>query len=311
MAPQQSALTRPAQELPGRRRTRFTRKMIVPWLFVLPILLLHMLIAVGPSLAAVYYSLTRWSGIGAAEFIGLENFRRMLFEDNDFKRAFLHNLIWLGLFLTIPILLALAAASLLAPIKRGGMLFRAALFIPYIVPSVVTASIWRNLLHPTLGVGAQLAKAGIPGFDIAFLGQSGTALYAVAFVDNWHWWGFLMVLFLAAMQNIPPDLYEAARIDGATRWQEFRHITIPGIRPTLTFMILMTAIWSFLVFDYVWILTQGGPAGGSEVMGTLVFKNAFNRFDAGYASALGLTMSCFAGIMIAIFAVLRRRGWEI
>jgi raffinose/stachyose/melibiose transport system permease protein len=311
MAPQQSALTRPAQELPGRRRTRFTRKKIVPWLFVLPILLLHMLIAVGPSLAAVYYSLTKWSGIGAAEFIGLENFRHMLFEDTDFKRAFLHNLIWLGLFLTIPILLSLAAASLLAPIKRGGMLFRAILFIPYIVPSVVTASIWRNLLHPTLGVGAQLAKAGIPGFDVAFLGQPGTALYAVAFVDNWHWWGFLMVLFLAAMQNIPPDLYEAARIDGATRWQEFRHITIPGIRPTLTFMILITAIWSFLVFDYIWILTQGGPAGSSEVMGTLVYKNAFNRFEAGYASALGLTMSCFAGIMIAIFAVLRRRGWEI
>jgi raffinose/stachyose/melibiose transport system permease protein len=311
MAPQQSALTRPAQGLPSRRRTRFTRKKIVPWLFVLPILLLHMLIAVGPSMAAVYYSLTKWSGIGAAEFIGLENFRHMLFEDADFKRAFLHNLVWLGLFLTIPILLALAAASLLAPIKRGGMLFRAILFIPYIVPSVVTASIWRNLLHPTLGIGGQLAKAGLPGFDIAFLGQSSTALFAVAFVDNWHWWGFLMVLFLAAMQNIPPYLYEAARIDGATRWQEFRHITIPGIRPTLTFMILMTAIWSFLVFDYIWILTQGGPAGGSEVMGTLVYKNAFNRFEAGYASALGLTMSCFAGIMIAIFAVLRRRGWEI
>jgi raffinose/stachyose/melibiose transport system permease protein len=311
MAPQQSALARPTPEFRGQRRARVTRKMIVPWLFVLPILLLHMLIALGPSLAAVYYSLTKWSGIGAAEFIGLENFRRMLFEDGDFKRAFLHNLIWLGLFLTIPILLALMAASLLAPIKRGGMLFRAILFIPYIVPSVVTASIWRNLLHPTLGVGAQLAKAGIPGLNVAYLGKSDTALYAVAFVDNWHWWGFLMVLFLAAMQNIPPDLYEAARIDGATRWQEFRHITIPGIRPTLTFMILMTAIWSFLVFDYIWILTQGGPAGGSEVIGTLLYKNAFNRFEAGYASAIGLTMSFFAGIVIAIFAVLRRRGWEI
>jgi raffinose/stachyose/melibiose transport system permease protein len=121
----------------------------------------------------------------------------------------------------------------------------------------------------------------------------------------------LMVLFLAAMQNIPPDLYEAARIDGANRWDEFRHITIPGIRPTLVFMILMTAIWSFLVFDYIWILTQGGPAGSSEVLGTLLFKNAFNRFDAGYASAMGLTMSFFAGIIICIFIVLRRRGWEI
>ena len=311
MAPQQSALTRPTPEFRGRRRTRFTRKMLVPWLFVLPILLLHMLIALGPSLAAVYYSLTKWSGIGAAEFIGLENYRHMLFEDGDFRRAFLHNLIWLALFLTIPILLSLVAASLLAPIKRGGMLFRAILFIPYIVPSVVTASIWRNLLHPTLGIGAQLAKGGVPGFDVAFLGQSGTALYAVAFVDNWHWWGFLMVLFLASMQNIPPDLYESARLDGASRWQEFRDVTLPGIRPTLIFMILMTTIWSFLTFDYIWILTQGGPAGASEVLAVLVYKEAFNKFNAGYASAIGLTMSFFVGCVIAIFQVLRRRGWEI
>jgi raffinose/stachyose/melibiose transport system permease protein len=113
------------------------------------------------------------------------------------------------------------------------------------------------------------------------------------------------------MQAIPPDLYESARIDGANRWQEFRNITIPGIRPTLVFMILMTSIWSFLVFDYVWILTQGGPAGSSEVLGTLVYKEAFNRFAAGYASAIGLSMSFFAGIILLIFVILRRRGWEI
>src|SRR6185312_14955855 len=135
-------------------------------------------------------------------------------------------------------------------------------------PSVVTAALWRGLFSPDRGIPALLTKAGIPGFDRAFLGDPKTVLPAIAFADNWHWWGFLMVLFLAAMQNIPPDLYEAARMDGANRWDEFRHITIPGIRPTLVFMILMTAIWSFLVFDYIWILTQGGPAGGSEVMGT-------------------------------------------
>ena len=97
------------------------------------------------------------------------------------------------------------------------------------------------------------------------LGNAQTVLPAIAFVDNWPWWGFLMVLFLASMQNIPPDLYESARLDGANRWQEFRDITMPGIRPTFVFMILMTTIWSFLTFDYIWILTQGGPAGASEV----------------------------------------------
>jgi raffinose/stachyose/melibiose transport system permease protein len=106
-------------------------------------------------------------------------------------------------------------------------------------------------------------------------------------------------------------LYEAARIDGANRWDEFVHVTLPGIRPTVIFMLLMTSIWSFLVFDYIWILTQGGPAGSSEVLGTLVIKTAFNKFDAGYAAAIGMTMSFFAGVFLFIFLGLRRLGWEI
>ena len=114
-----------------------------------------------------------------------------------------------------------------------------------------------------------------------------------------------MVLFLAAMQNIPPQLYDAAKIDGANRMQEFWHITVPGILPTLALMLLMVGIWSFLVFDYVWLLTQGGPAGSSEVMATYLYKQAFNRFEAGYASAIGLTMSLFAGVIISIFIYLK------
>jgi raffinose/stachyose/melibiose transport system permease protein len=293
------------------RRRRPLRKLIIPWLFISPILLLHLLVVAGPSLAAVYYSLTDWSGIGDARFIGLENYRRLFFEDSTFRKAFVNNVIWLAIFLTVPFILALSAATLLASIKRGSMFYRTALFIPYILPSVITASIWRNMMSPTIGIGAQLDRMGIAGFNQAFLGKSSTALYAIAFVDNWHWWGFLMVLLLAAMQNIAPDLYHAARIDGANRWQEFRHVTLPGIRPTLVFLLLMTAIWSFLVFDYVWILTQGGPAGSSEVVATWLYKNAFNRFEAGYAAAIGLTISIFAVLMIGIFAFLRRRGWEI
>ena len=292
----------------GRRL--FGRK-VVPWLFVSPILLIHVIVVIGPSLSAFYYSLTDWSGVGAANFVGLENFRRLLFEDIDYKRAFFNNALWLIFFLVIPICMALLAASLLAALQRGGMFVRTILFIPFVLPSVVTASIWRNFMSPTLGIGAQLAQMGIPGLDQAYLGNPKTALLAVAFVDNWHWWGFLMALFLAAMQNIPPELYEAARIDGASRWQEFRHVTLPGIRPTLVFLLLMTAIWSFLAFDYIWILTRGGPAGASEILGTLVVKNAFYRFEAGYAAAMGLTMSFLAGIFVTLFAVLRRRGWEI
>jgi raffinose/stachyose/melibiose transport system permease protein len=304
--------------LPGRvaaqsptQKRKVWQKYIAPWLFIAPILLLHLVVVIGPSLAAFYYSLTDWSGIGAAEFVGLKNFQELIFEDRNYRSALLNNLSWLIFFLTVPFSMALVAAALLAQIKRGSMLFRTVMFMPYILPSVIIVSIWRNLLSPRQGVGAQLAAWGIPGFDRAFLGETGTALLTIAFIDNWHFWGFLMVLFLAAMQNIGPELYDAAKIDGANRRQEFWYVTIPGILPTIAFMLLMVGIWSFLVFDYVWLLTQGGPAGASEVMATYLYKQAFNRFEAGYASAIGLSMSLFAGAIISVFLFLRRRGWEI
>jgi raffinose/stachyose/melibiose transport system permease protein len=302
---------------PPRARTRtadsrraFIRRKVVPWLFVLPILAINVAVVAGPALSAVYYSMTEWSGIGDAQWVGLENFRA-IGRDPSFLHAFFNNVIWLAMFLTVPIAMALLGATLLAPIQRGAIVYRMLLFIPYVLPSVITAALWRGLLSPDRGIPAFLTDLGVPGFDRAFLGDPKTALPAIGFVDNWHWWGFLMVLFLASMQNIPPDLYESARLDGANRWQEFRDVTLPGIRPTVVFMILMTTIWSFLTFDYIWILTQGGPAGASEVLAVLVFKEAFRNFNAGYASALGLTMSFFVGCVIAIFVVLRRRGWEI
>jgi len=307
-----AVLTRPrAQARPRWSRRAFYRRKVVPWLFVLPVLLVHLTVVLGPALSAFYYSLTDWSGIGAGTFVGLANYRRLLFEDPSFWHAFRNNLLWLALFLTVPIAMALVAASLLAPIRRGALFFRMALYIPYVLPSVIVANLFSSLLHPDRGLFGWLSERGVPGTDVALLGRADTVLPTIAFVDNWHWWGFLMVLFLAGMQNVPPDLYEAARLDGANRWQEFRDVTLPGIRPVLVFMILMTSIWSFLTFDFIWILTQGGPAGASEVLSVLVYKNAFENFEAGYAAAIGLTMSLLVGVVIAIFGVLRRRGWEI
>lgn len=292
------------------RGNRF-RKKVLPWIFIAPITLIHLVVVVGPSISGMYYSLTDWSGIGEAEFIGLENFRTLIFDDGNFRLAFRHNVVWLLFFLTVPFIMALAVASLLAQVRRGSMIFRTVFFIPYILPSVVAAAIWRMLYDPRLGFGVVLAKYGIQGLDQPYLGDKNLALGAIAFADNWHWWGFLMVLFLTAMQNIPTDLYDAAKIDGANRWQEFLNVTLPGIRPTVFFMLMMSAIWAFLVFDYVWILTQGGPAGSSEMLATYLYKQAFQRFEAGYGAAIGITMSALAGIMAAIFVILRRRGWDV
>jgi raffinose/stachyose/melibiose transport system permease protein len=290
-------------------RRRFW-KSTTPWLFILPVLLLYVCVVIGPSLAAVYFSFTDWSGIGKANFIGLKNYLDIL-KDKNYLMALMNNLRWLVLFVTVPFALALFVSSLMRGVKKGGMFYRTLMFLPYIIPSVVVASIWRNLVSPRVGIGSVVAKWGITGLDFPFLGSTNTALLTIAFIDNWHFWAYLMILFLAAMQAIPTDLYDAAKVDGANRWHEFWHVTIPGIRPTLVYMLMMVAVWSFLVFDYIWILTQGGPARSSEVLSTYLYKQAFNRFEAGYASAIGLSMSMFAGMIIGLFVLLRRKGWDI
>ena len=291
---------------------QFFQRVIKPWLFVLPLLIVNVVVILGPSLSAVYYAFTDWSGLGDAKWIGLDNFRR-LFLDEVFWQAIRNNLIWCALFLTVPILMALAGASLLSQVRRGRTFFRTIYFIPYILASVVVTQVWRNILHPSYGLGVQIAKLSpaLKWADIKFFGDANVVLYSVAFVDNWHWWGFLTVLYLAAMQNVDLNLYEAARIEGANRWQEFVNVTLPGIRPTLIFTLLITVIFSFLAFDYVYQLTQGGPANASEMLSTMTYKAAFRRFEAGYAAAIGLTTSFICLIFGGAFVVLRRRGWEI
>lgn len=293
-------------------KNQFMRRVVRPWLFVLPLLLLNVLVILGPSLSAIYYAFTDWSGLGDAKFIGLGNFQR-LFQDEVFWQAIKNNIVWCLLFLIVPIIMALTGASLLSQIRRGRTFFRALYFIPYVLASVVVTQVWRNILHPSYGLGVQLAKLGpfMKWADIKFFGDANVVLYSVAFVDNWHWWGFLTVLYLAAMQNVDVNLYEAARIEGANRWQEFIHVTLPGIRPTLVFTLLITVIFSFLAFDYVFQLTQGGPANASEMLSTLTYKAAFRRFEAGYAAAIGLTTSFICLAFGGLFVWLRRRGWEI
>lgn len=291
---------------------RLRRKRVMTgWLFMLPLVLVNTLVILGPSVATVYYSFTEWSGIGPAEWVGLQNYRDIL-SDGDFWSALWNNVLWTIMFLTVPIAMGLGGAFLLSQITHFQMIFRILFFLPYIMASVVNAALWQNILDPGRGIGSSLAALGVPWLEgVSFFGSETLALPAVAFVDNWHWWGFVVLLFLTALQSVDKELYEAARMDGASRWQQFMNVTIPGIRATLVFVILMTIIGSLLVFDYIYIITQGGPAGASEVVGTLMYKEAFGRFEAGYAAALGLGLSFVSGLIVLVFIYLRRRGWEV
>jgi raffinose/stachyose/melibiose transport system permease protein len=293
------------------RQTSNWRKTLTPWLFLLPLLIINLVVVLGPSIGSIFYAFTEWSGVGPAKFVGLANFQRMV-GDRVFRQAFANNIKWTVLFLTVPICMGLLGAVLLAQIKRYQLLFRIFYFIPYVLASVVVAQIWRYILHPTFGIGVLLANTlGWDWANIKFFADRDVVLYSIAFVDNWHFWGFLVILYLAAMQAVDVELYESARLEGANRWQEFRYITLPGIRPTLVFTILMITIWSFLVFDYIYQLTQGGPAHASEVLATEVYSAAFARFEVGYAAAIGLSISLICGTVVLGFVYLRRRGWEI
>jgi raffinose/stachyose/melibiose transport system permease protein len=280
------------------------------WAFVCPVLILNLIVIIIPSVAAVYIAFTHWSGYGVPEFIGLENVQTLL-KDPVFFKALTNNLVWTAMFLTIPVAMGLLGAYLLAGIKRGQTLYRIIFFIPYVVASVVNAQLWRYLFDPRFGIGVVLSQYGITFLDTPVLGNRATALFAVAFVDGWHFWGFLVVVYLSAMVAVDPELYEVARLDGASRFQQFRFVTLPSIRPTLVFTLLMITIWSSLVFDYIYILTGGGPARASEVMGTYLYDTAFKRFDVGYAAAIGLVMSVWVALAVGIFVYLRRRGWQI
>lgn len=283
---------------------------VARWGFIAPILLLNLIVIVIPSILSLGIAFTEWSGYGSPTFNGLTNFQE-LFQDRVFFKALGNNLIWTGLFVTVPVIMGLTGAYLLAGIKRGQIFYRLVFFIPYVISSVVNAQIWRFLLNPRNGIGAWLGERGIPFLDFAILGTKETALLGVAFVDNWHFWGFLVVVYLAAMSGVDVELYEVARLDGATRFQQFRFITLPSIRPTLVFTLLMIIIWSSLVFDYVYMLTEGKPANASEVMATYLYSAAFASFEVGYAASIGVIQSLWVMATVAAFVILRRRGWEI
>jgi len=299
-----------AKYLARGRRKAHRRSAWTGILFLAPALVLNLVVIGGPSISNFYYAFTDWSGLGPAKFNGFDNAIR-LFQDQSFWNALGHNFIYMVFFLTVPIAMGLYGAFALSRVRRGAALFRVLFFIPYLIASVVNAAIWKNILDPQAGLAAALDKVGIHWLDnVYFFGDPNLSLGSVMFVDNWHFWGFLVVLFLAATANIDGSRYEAARIDGANAWQEFWHVTLPGIRPTLAFALTMISLWSLLAFDYAYALTGGGPAGSSDLVSLLVNRTAFGANEAGYAAFMGLTMSVLGGILVIIIGLLRRKGDE-
>ena len=241
-----------------------------------------------------------WDGASTPAFVGLDNFRT-IFADPVFFSALFNNIKWTVIFLTIPIAMGLGSASLLLVARRGRTFFQVVYFLPVIIATVVVARVWQGMIYnPESGLFGWFKLYGLTLADP--LARPPTALYAVASVDLWHWWGFLAVIFFSAFRQVDTSQIEAALLDGAGFIDLMRHILIPAIRPTITLMMIMTVIWSFLAFDFVYVLTQGGPAYASEMLSTLSYRYAFYNYTLGPAAAVALVISFF-GLIATFFYV--------
>ncbi|MET8944561.1 sugar ABC transporter permease [Streptomyces sp. NPDC004542] len=282
------------------------RRSLANHLLVVPALLLSALVVVVPGVLTALASFTDWNGTGfQASFVGLRNFTAIL-DDPVFATALRNNVIWVVLFLTLPAIVGLLTAWLLLRRRRTRTLYQVVYLMPYVLAPVVNALVWLSIIYsPEGGVVAALNGAGL--HVTSPLSSLHGSLYAAAAVDMWHYWGFLTVVYLGALRQTPVEQVEAAIVDGANAWQVFRHVYLPSIRPTLLLMGVMTVIFSFLAFDYVYLLTQGGPAHSSEVMGTYAYAFAFSAFEFGKASAVGVIMSFFGLIASCVYTWMSRR----
>jgi raffinose/stachyose/melibiose transport system permease protein len=301
------ALALPASAgLPGNRaRPRRKKPSSRKWLFVLPALLVSLCVVLVPVITTTLLAFTDWNGFTMPRFVGLSNFAAII-QEARFWQAFKNNCIYTFLFATLPMVCSLFAAVLLMTVRRGRTFFQVVYFLPVTIATVILAQIWRSMIFsPTSGVVGWLQSVGIP-FDNPLVSPD-TSLLGVLFVDMWSWWGYLTVIYFAALRQVDRSLIEAALVDGASRWQTFRHILLPTVLPTIMFMLLMSIIWSFKVFDWIYVLTEGGPGFSSEVLSTLAYKTAFQSFEVGRASAYSLSMSLLGMVAIVIYLRLQAR----
>ena len=198
-------MSTPSGAAAGQRKKR----NIVPYLFVLPAFLIHVCIVTGPSLSTLVMSFFEWNGLGDAKFIGLRNFAEIFTTDKVVRIALINNLKWLAIFITVPIILGFIVAILVSRTKRFQMLFRTVYFVPYVLSAAVVGKIWTAYFNPYYGINNLFAAMGLTGLaETLWIGDPAIALYSVAFVDNWHWWGFVMVMFMSALQQVDPSMYE-------------------------------------------------------------------------------------------------------
>lgn len=270
-----------------RKRVRLYNKgeTLAGYLFLAPNIIGFLTFTAFPVLASLILSFFSWELLRPPVFVGLQNFKNLFLNDANFITVVKNTIYYVGVYVPVNIILALILAVWLCSITKGVTIFRTALFMPVLVPTVAAAFLWKYLLHPEIGIiNLALKFFGVTG--PSWLGNPDTAMMGIIMMSVWKQVGYNMVIFIAGIKSIPAHLYEAAKIDGANSWQRFLHITLPMISPALFFGIVMTVITSFQVFDQAYIMTAGGPANATNTIVMYIYQNGFQFFKMGYAASI-------------------------
>ncbi len=260
-------------------------------LTLLPALLLFGAVAVGPvvELLAMSFARIDWvQGVAHWKFVGLAQYQQV-FRDALFHAGVINTVVFAVTAVLIQMILGFSLALLTTRVQRGRAFYRSVFLLPILVPGIVIGAMWKLMYNFDFGVINQmLAWVGIGAVD--WLGSGFTALASVILVDVWHWTPFVFLLMLASLESLPQDVYEAARVDGATAWQELRYITLPMMLPTIVVTLVFRTIVGVKVFDEIYLLTGGGPGTSTEVVSYSIFRRFFTEGQTGYGSAMSVVV---------------------
>ncbi|MDQ3542212.1 MAG: sugar ABC transporter permease [Chloroflexota bacterium] len=284
------------------------RKWGLAYAFMAPAIVLYAIFVLNPTLQSMRLAFYDWNGVSAdKEWVGLDNFRRLL-RDDIFWQALQHNLIWTTIVVGFNVVVGLGAAAMLASSIRGRLIFRLGFFLPVVQASIVTAMIWKWMYAPNGILNSILEFLQLGALTRGWLGDFTFALPSLAVASGWMTFGLSVVILLAGMQGVDRELYDAAQVDGANRWQVFFHITLPSIRNVVTIVVILTLIDAFRVFDLIWATTQGGPIRSTEVLATYMFKEGFQKNQYGYGSAIAVVLSIIILVTSVIYATIQERA---
>lgn len=263
----------------------------IAYLYVLPGFAAYAVFVLVPLFRSVELSFYRWGGVGAGEWIGFGNYREVLVDD-VVRAGFLHAMILIIFYAVIPVTIGLFLAATLSRVRiRGLTFFRTVLFLPQVIAMVVVAVMWRWIYAPTGLLNQFLNGAGFESLTQAWLGSFALALPSLGLVGTWVMYGLAMVLFIAGVQKIPSELYDAARMDGAGPVREFFAVTLPGLRNEVAVASVLTVIQAFRNFDLVYLTTNGGPGTATTIPALQIFRNAFLIGRVGYAATIGVILA--------------------